>query len=203
MPRNAFSALASLVILVFSAASALAAPSPEAATPHQAAMERLSPLVGHYEVTGQRYTPEGPTPLAETQASVEPILNGFGLMEVSQSDMGLAEPVSIRTTFSYDPYRKIYRITAFDDTFGVLDVYEGGFISEHILSVTNLRSDTYFPIDEQGTRGHFQLRWDLSDKNKKFDVLMSTDGGASWLPFYEMIYTPVEKPIADDAAFDE
>lgn len=161
--------------------------------PHLAAMDRLTPLLGSFEITGLRYTPDGPVALKKTEAVVESILGGYGLQEMSQSDFGMDDPVTLQTTFSYDPHRKIYRVSAFDDTFGLMDIYEGRFASESVLRVTNLRSDTYFPAGPDGERMHFQLMWDLGASPKTFHVLMSQDGGASWAPFYEMMYTPIDE----------
>ncbi len=157
---------------------------------HKSAMARLSSLEGVFEVTGVRHTPDGPVPLQETTASAQYILNGFVLEETSQSDMGRPDLVSLLTHFSYDPHRQVYRISVSDDTFGIMDVYEGRFTADGALIATNLRSDVYFPL-EGGDRMHFQLKWDLSEPSKSFDVLYSTNGGATWVPFYEMVYKPI------------
>ncbi len=159
---------------------------------HKAAMQRLAPLEGSFAVTGVRHSQEGETPLPQSIAKSAYILNGFGLEETVEVDMGMEKPVTLLTTFSYDPYRKVYRVSVLDDTFGLLDVYEGRFNSEGVLSVTNLRSDSYFPMGEDGDRLHFMLQWTLNDPVKKFDILMTPDGGASWSPYFELEYTPVQ-----------
>ena len=50
-------------------------------------------------------------------------------------------------------------------------------------------------VVEGGGRLHFQLRWDLTGDVKRFDVLMSDDGGANWNPYFETTYSRV---VAED-----
>ena len=174
--------IASLLALLFAmAANALAAPPTE--------MERLAAFQGLYRIEGVRHEPEGPVPLTPSEGRAEFILNGMMLQETAQVDMGDAM-VTLQTYFSFDSYRQVYRIAAMDDTFGLMDIYEGRFTADGVLVATNLRADTYFPL-EGGQRLHFQLRYDFSKDVKTFDVLMTTDGGATWSPYFEMTYTPV------------
>ncbi len=179
-----------LSLCAFFAAPAFSEESPEDL--HKAAMQRLAPLVGEYTAGGVRYTQDGEIPLQENTAKIDYILNGFGLEEKVKVDMGMEEPVTLLTTFSYDPYRQLYRVSVLDDTFGLLDIYEGRFNDKGVLSVTNLRADTYFPFGDDGGRLHFMLQWSLNSPVKTFDVLMTSDGGATWLPYFEMKYTPVQ-----------
>ncbi len=154
------------------------------------AMQRLASLAGEFTVEGVRHTPDGPVDLLSTSATVEFGLNDLTLIEQSDTDLGMEEPVALMTVFGYDTYRDVYRILVIDDTWGVPDIYEGRFVSDGVLVATNLRSDTNFPL-EDGGRLHFQLRWDLSDEVKQFDVLMSSDGGATWQLYFETQYTRV------------
>jgi len=166
--------------------------NPAVAADPNPAMQRLAPLAGEFRVEGIRHTPDGPVALEPTEASIVFTLNGLALREESQSDMGRDVPVNLLTWFTWDPYREVYRIAVMDDSFGVMDIYEGRFVSEHRLVATNLRSNTYFPL-EDGARMHFQLRWDLAAMPKTFDVLYTTDGGASWQPYFEMIYKALDR----------
>lgn len=173
--------------------SATASAAEEADSAHRLAMQRLAPLVGTFNVTGVRHGQDGKTQLKPSKVVVDYILNGFGVRDFSEADMGMEKPVALETTFSYDPYRNVYRVSVLDDTFGLMDIYEGRFLEDGILAVSNLRSDTYFPIGADGERLHFMLRWDMTDATKQFDVLMTSDGGASWAPYFEMDYSPVGK----------
>ncbi len=158
------------------------------------AMQRLSSLAGEFRIEGVRHTQDGPVELLPTSATVVYTLNELALVERSDTDLGREQPVGLMTVFGYDTYREVYRITVIDDTWGVPDIYEGRFVSDGVLVATNLRSDTHFPL-EGGGRLHFQLRWDLTESVKRFDVLMSGDGGVSWSPYFETRYirvTPAE-----------
>ena len=166
------------------------APGWTAADEASQAMERLQPLAGNYRIEGQRHAPDGPIKLTATQATIAYTLNRRALREDASVDMGLEQPVTLLTYFSYDEYRQVYRIAVMDDAFGLMDIYEGRFVDDATLIATNLRSDTHFPTADDG-RLHFQLRWYLGGDVKQFDVLASTDGGASWTPYFEMTYTPV------------
>ena len=142
-------------------------------------MQRLASLAGEFRVEGIRHTPDGPVELQPTSATVEFTLNDLALVERSETDLGREEPVALMTVFGYDTYRDVYRISVIDDAWGIPDIYEGRFVSDGV---------THFPL-EGGGRLHFQLRWDLTDDVKRFDVLMSGDGGASWTPYFETTYT--------------
>lgn len=152
------------------------------------AMARLHSMIGTWRVGGVRHTRDGAEPLRQGAATVALELDGRVLVERGQIDLAADDLTRIRTLFSYDPYRDVYRVMSIDEAYGLMDIYEGGFDAQGRLAVTNLRSDTHFPI-ESG-RLHFQLRWDLSDPDAHgFDVLMTTDGGASWRLYYEQTYT--------------
>jgi len=172
--------------LVFALCLALPARAEETA---EAAMARLAPLEGAFVSAGVRHGPEGAADLAPSPVEGTFILKGNILEIRSQSDMGEPTPVTLRTLISYDPHRGVYRIAAMDDTFPGLDVYDGRFTDETTLVATNLRSDTYFPL-EDGRRLHFQLRWEIVPGAVGFDVLATADGGATWSPYFEETWTP-------------
>ena len=153
-------------------------------------MDRLQPLEGEFRIEGRRHTPDGPVLLTPTRATIEYTLNRFVLREEATVDMGLEQAVTLLTYFSYDEYRHVYRMAVMDDAFGLMDIYEGRFVDDSTLIATNLRSDTHFETGEGG-RMHFQLRWRIGSRIRQFDVLVSTDAGASWTPYFEMTYTPV------------
>ncbi|QLC22963.1 hypothetical protein HFP51_12670 [Parasphingopyxis sp. CP4] len=153
----------------------------------QAAIERLAPLVGTSRVTGVRHGPNGATDLAASEAEGRIILGGHILREDTQIEQQPGDLITLQTQFSFDQFRNLYRIAVVDDDFGLMDIYEGRFISDTLLVATNLRSDTHFPL-EDGRAMHFQLRWDFSELVVHFDVLLTVDGGANWRPFFELEY---------------
>ena len=153
----------------------------------QAAMVRLAPLVGVSQVSGVRHSPDGTMQLSPSQAEGEMILGGHALRETSHIEQQPGDVISLQTEFSFDQFRDRYRIAVLDNDFGLMDIYEGRFVSDALLVATNLRSDTHFPL-EDGRAMHFQLRWDFSEPTVHFDVFLTVDGGANWLPFFELEY---------------
>lgn len=161
----------------------------EAASPLVPALEKFRPLIGTFDISDVRYTPNGEVPLTPTQSATQPIMGGYGLQDMSQIDVGSPELMGLQSTITYDQFRKIYRVTLLDDTLGLMDVYEGDFDTDTVLSVTNLRSDTHFPIGPNGEAMHFKLRWDLGASPITYELLMTVDGGESWDNFSKMTYT--------------
>ncbi|WP_370339381.1 hypothetical protein [Parvularcula marina] len=158
--------------------------------PVLSAMARLAPLEGEFVITGVRHTPDGPIELREATSTSQFVLNGRVLEEERTSDLGLEELITLKTQMSYDQYRQLYRVAVVDDTWGLMDIYEGRFTEPEMLEVTNLRSDTHFPLgDDQ--KMHFRLRWDLGAP-KTFTVDYSLDQGESWATYFEEVMTPAE-----------
>lgn len=178
------------IVKLIAAAMALASAGAASAQSEevQSAMQRLEPLTGTAQVSIVRHTPDGPVTMPATQSRGAFTLNGHGLREVVRFEQAPGDFITLDTMFSYDPNRDVYRIAVHDDDFGVMDIYEGRFTSDTVLVATNLRSDIYFPLDD-GRRMYFQLRWDFAGDSVKFDVLYTTDGAATWHPFYEMEYS--------------
>ena len=88
----------------------------------------------------------------------------------------------VETFISYDQYRNLYRLAAIDDTFGLMDIYEGDFISSKIFQVTNLRAGTNFPTDYGGEM-YFRLTFtEIGNNTREFLVERSTDNGNTWSP---------------------
>lgn len=182
MPIRILSILLALMSIV-----GLGSPAQAQSEEAQAAMARLAPLVGVSQVTGVRHSPTGTTQLSPSQAEGQMILGGHALRETSQIEQQPGDIITLQSEFSFDQFRDRYRIAVLDDDFGLMDIYEGRFVSDTLLVATNLRSDTHFPL-EDGRAMHFQLRWDFSEPTVHFDVLLTVDGGANWLPFFELEY---------------
>lgn len=151
------------------------------------AMARLAPLAGDWVVTGQIMGPDGAQPLEPGTAQAEYAFNDRGLEETARIDLGSDGLTELRTLFSYDPYREIYRLSVMDDAFGLLDIYEGDFDAEGRLVTTNLRADTSYPIE--GGQLHFKLIHDFTaSEGHDFEVHMSADGGESWMLYFDQHY---------------
>ena len=155
------------------------------------ALERLEPLAGDWVVTGQVMGPDGMQPLEPGEAQTRFVFNDRGLEENARIDLGGEGATHLRTLFSYDPYRELYRLSVMDDAYGLLDIYEGDFDYEGRLVATNLRSDTSYPIE--GGQLHFKLVYDFTHADgHEFDIYLSTDRGESWTLYFDQHYAPAD-----------
>jgi len=146
---------------------------------------------GEWIASGRRMGPSGWVESQPMPTTIEALYGGRAYIERATHDFGQSQS-GLTTIFSWDSFREVYRIVALDEDFGLLDVYEGRMDAEGRLVVTNIRADTYFPFGESA-RLHFQLRWTFESENQfDFDVLMTSDGGASWSPYFELTYQRLE-----------
>lgn len=161
----------------------------DASTRQLEAMARLAPLAGDWVVTGEIMGPDGAQALEPGTAQARYAFRERGLEETARIDLGSEGLTELRTLFSYDPYREVYRLSVMDDAFGLLDVYEGDFDAEGRLVTTNLRADTAYPIE--GGQLHFKLVHDFAESGgHDFEVYMSADRGESWTLYFDQHYAP-------------
>ena len=101
--------------------------------------------------------------------------------------------VSSIETFSWDPFREVYRLTWHDSLSGLLDVYEGS-IQDATLRLDNLGSGTFWTTPD-GTTYAFRLEYDLvpEDGIREARVFDSTDGGATWKLYQRTEYRRVRR----------
>lgn len=154
------------------------------------AMARLAPLAGDWVVTGEVMGPEGAQAMTPGTAEAHYAFNERGIEETALIDLGSVEGLTeLRTLFTYDPYRDIYRLSVMDGAYGLLDIYEGGFDEDGRLVTTNLRADTSFPIE--GGQLHFKLVRDFTGSDgHDFAVYMSADRGETWVLYFDQHYAP-------------
>lgn len=155
------------------------------------AIARLAPLAGDWVVSGQVMGPGGALALDTGEAQTRFVFNDRGLEDNARIDLGGEGATHLRTLFSYDPYRGLYRLSVMDDTFGLLDIYEGDFDDAGRLVVTNLRSDTSYPIE--GGQLHFKLVYDFTHADgHDFDIYMSADRGENWTLYFDQHYASAD-----------
>ncbi len=156
----------------------------------RAAVEKLTPLLGSYQLISD-YSSDGGkswTKAEPTTVNFRRILKGMGIREVSTSP---EVPVfHLDTTFSYDQYRSVYRVMVLDDTWGVMDIYEGT-IKGGALIVTNIRAQTGFPISADVTR-YFRLTFPITSGKRVMTIDASDDGGKNWMPNFKVTYNPLD-----------
>lgn len=161
---------------------------PEQSKVPHAEMQKLAPMVGTWTLAMEYSPDDGATwqkaPSSEVQFSYQMKNLILGEKPLDESS------VTFQTAsfYSYDQYRKTYRIAVLDDTWGIMDIYEGN-IENGILVATNLKAGTTFPMSETVSRA-FRLNITIADSTeRKMIIEKSDDGGKSWQPNFKLIYT--------------
>ncbi|UTW54665.1 DUF1579 family protein [Kordiimonas sp. SCSIO 12610] len=90
---------------------------------------------------------------------------------------------------TYDQYRDVYRKAAIDDVWGIMDIYEGKIHGDKLV-MTNLKSQTLFPLEDGKWRG-FRLTLELKSDLRQMTVESTDDNGESWSPNFVITYTKV------------
>lgn len=180
--------LAGLIVLFFGIAGMTVAQSPSDIPKTQ--MKTLAPLLGIYE-TVTEFSPDGGTTWQAGPAKkIEISLRQKGLM-MAEVPLDTSGPgFHMENYLTFDQYRKVYRKAAIDDTWGVMDIYEGSF-KDGQLTLTNLKSRTTFPT-ETGER-FFKLMIEVKSGPRWMYIHASEDGGKSWQPSFRVSYTPVTR----------
>lgn len=161
---------------------------PEPSKAPFAAMQKLAPMAGTWSMI-MEYSPDDganwqKAPASEVTYSYQ--MKNLILGEVPSDDA--ASTFQTASFYSYDQYRKTYRIAVLDDTWGIMDIYEGN-IEDGFLVATNLKAGTTFPIDEKISRA-FRLKIEFSNQSeRKMIIDKSDDGGKSWQPNFKLTYT--------------
>jgi len=155
--------------------------------PH-AMMQKLAPLTGQWRMATE-ITEDGGK---NWQQVAEELIN----FEIRHKGMLLAEtPISRSETgfnmenyITYDQYREVYRSVAIDDSWGIMDIYEGNFIGDTLV-LTNLKSGTSFPVGDGKWRS-FRLNINVEANLAERRMLIegSDDGGATWAPAFRVTY---------------
>ncbi|MBO6503472.1 MAG: DUF1579 family protein [Kordiimonadaceae bacterium] len=152
-----------------------------------AAMEQLKDMLGTWQMVTDYSPDNGKTWQKSPPARSEFTLRQKGMMLV-ETPLDTDQPgFHLETIFGYDQYRDVYRLIAIDDYWGIVDLYEGT-IEDNKLVVTNLKSGTFFPINETTSRA-FQIAIDLTGDTRKMVIHKSDDGGKSWQPNFTITYT--------------
>lgn len=160
---------------------------PEVSKAPLQAMQALASWEGKWMVQ-MRYSPDN----GATWQDLPPAEHEFKFREkgliLSEAPLEV-NPTTFQsaTYYSYDQYRQTYRVAVMDDTWGIIDIYEGN-ITDNKLVLTNLKSGTFFPIGNGVWRG-FKLMIDLTgDTQRSFIIHKTDDGGKTWQPNFKVSY---------------
>ncbi|MBT5187593.1 MAG: DUF1579 family protein [Kordiimonadaceae bacterium] len=144
-------------------------------------MAKLEGLLGPWETTNYAYSDGEWKQIATSKVTFLKKLKGKLITE-EISNLTPATGFIVETFISYDQYRKTYRLAAVDDTFGLMDIYEGDWVDDALFQLTNLRAGTNFPTQDGGSM-YFRLSFtELSTDKREFLVERSNDNGMTWSP---------------------
>lgn len=175
--------LTALLFLCAATAAGSAAPDPSAAP--QARLAALAVLAGDYAITTELTEDGGVTWAADAPQDVRISFEHNGMVLQERPVALSGEGFHMWNLITFDQYRNVYRKAAIDDTWGIMDVYEGR-LTDGMLVLTNVRSGTTFPTPDG--EQFFRLRMEVKAAPRWMFVDASTDGGASWGPAFRVRY---------------
>lgn len=154
-----------------------------------AAMEALAAMQGDWMIQSRFTQDDGKTWQSSGPNRVSITSRQKGLM-ISERPLETEKPgFHMENYITYDQYRKVYRMAAIDDYWGLMDVYEGK-ITDDRLVLTNLKSGTFFPVSAENWRA-FRITLELNAGKRLMTVEKSDDGGKNWQPNFEVTYTAI------------
>jgi len=157
--------------------------------PRPAGMEPLLAIAGEWQVVAQTSLHPG-APWRESQrtSTIEKLLGGALLEERYTTATGQ----QVVRAFTYDRFRKEYRITEISDASNYLDVQEGTFDPQGRLVVSNVETGTW--VEGAGHAVHVRMTLaDITEAGFRIEKEISTDGGASWTLAAKSSYTRQQK----------
>ncbi len=151
-------------------------------------MSRLAYLAGSWVARIEIMQQDGTWEVAgEERVEIRYLLDGLALREEPAEHP--VNPFRLEATLQYDQNRDVYRLAAMDDTWGNMDIYEGGWNGEGALVLTNLRAGTRFE-NPDGTSLSFRLTTRIDGPNANvFQVDMTADHGETWRPYQRISRT--------------
>ncbi len=173
--------------------------SASSSSPVPTGMERLRFMAGEWEVVAHVMGEEGvwvATPLPTTTSITRAPGGTFHqeIMPVAYGEL----VTQLFFSWSYDPYRHVYRMVSCDSSTGLMDVLEGQFEADTDTVVINdVRSGTTVR-EADGSQSYMQLASSKTGEDSFTDIVSeSRDGGQSWTPVFRAIHT--RKAQADAA----
>ncbi len=143
------------------------------------AMRALAFLEGTWAATYYAYTETGDKePVGNNESVYTRSLDGQ-LIEESHTVLGTGPAFPMRSFYTWDARKQVYRLAAIDQNGGMMDVYEGSLIDNRLV-MNNLAHETFYATAD-GSEMAFRLNWTfVSDDTIDLRVEMSLDQGESW-----------------------
>lgn len=154
----------------------------------QEKMSVLSSFIGEWDVSQFTYTANEKWEKSST--SRIDFKSSLSAMVISGEtrDMMPSNAMNLQLTFTYDQFRKTYRLSVIDSLYGLMDIYEGNMNVGDDLVLTNLNSDTNFPVENGVMHFRFTFKDDDADK-KSFSIEQTSTRGEKWGPMLNYIMT--------------
>jgi len=155
------------------------------AMPPPMGMGPLLKLVGSWKVAvSRRNQPSAPWQESERVSRIEALMGG-GLL---QERFTTARGAEVLRSFTYDRFRKRYRMTEIDDSSTLLDVNEGELDPQKGLVVSNVTTGTSSEGFGMVFHGRFTVTNITADSFNTQEEI-STDGGKEWFLAQKTVYT--------------
>lgn len=154
-----------------------------------AAMQALAVLSGEWVVQSKYSSDDGKTWQESTPNRVSVAMRQKGKILAETPLEPQKRGFHVESLITFDQYRKVYRMAAIDDYWGLMDVYEGNLEGDALV-LTNLKAGTFFPIGPDAWRA-FRITLELKPEKRMMIVEKSDDGGKSWQPNFEIGYTAI------------
>jgi hypothetical protein len=157
----------------------------------QEGMSRLRFMRGDWNVSADVMGEDGrwmKTPLPN-ETSISAIFSGschYEEMPVSYGDL----TINLFFSWSYDKYRKVYRMISCDHISGLMSVMEGNFIEDtDTVVVSSVRAGTSM-IEADGTEVFSRLSSTKTGEDSFMDIVEeSLDDGQTWSPVFRAKHT--------------
>jgi hypothetical protein len=148
-------------------------------------MAPLQPMAGEWKVVFSRRQGEGaPWEDGERSSKIDRLLGGALLQEHYTSSEG----IGVMRTFSFDRYRKRYRITDMNDQQTYLDILDGDFDDQKRLVADDVSTGTSAEMYGLTIHGRITL-YDVGPDSFKIEEDYSIDGGTTWINVTKATYT--------------
>ncbi len=150
-------------------------------------MELLLPMVGSWDLKVEtRPNPRVPWEAKQSSSTITAMLDNGLLVESYSVEQGGATVETLRS-WSYDLFRKVYRVVEADNYSFMQNVMEGA-MTDGRLTVDNIKTGTTLQVQDQAL--HMRLvAYEITPDGFKLDAEVSRDAGKTWRTDTRYTYT--------------
>lgn len=151
-------------------------------------LQRIAGIVGEWEIEMVHPAASGqPSSVSKTTSKIEPILGGAHFQEWNWVPVN-GKRVNMTALWSYDRYRKIYRMAYLDDMHALFDPHEGTWQGDRLV-LTNLKTGTWLPAPN-GQRAYSRITiHSITSTRFTLEYDASLDEGKTWTRQLNCTYT--------------